>query len=59
MIVLAVAAALYFGWRAAHSSKGSGLEAIVDFGNGITETLRWTKTTITCMMWAIMSCICR
>ena len=34
-----LAAALYFGVRAAHSSKGSGLQATVDFGDGITETL--------------------
>ena len=39
LILLAVAAALYFGVRAAHSGKESGLEAIVDFGNGVTETL--------------------
>ena len=64
-VILVLAAALYFGVRAAHSSKGSGLQATVDFGDGITETLphlrpsRWTKIMITCMMWAIMSCICR
>ena len=39
LILLAVAAALYFGVRAAHSGKESGLEAIVDFGDGVTETL--------------------
>ena len=39
LILLAVAAALYFGIRAAHSGKESGLEAIVDFGDGVTETL--------------------
>lgn len=39
LVILAVAAALYFGVRAAHSSKEPGLEAIVDFGDGITETL--------------------
>ena len=37
--LLAVAAALYFGWRAARGSKGTGLEAVVDFGNGASETL--------------------
>ncbi len=58
-VILVLAAALYFGVRAAHSSKGSGLQATVDFGDGITETCRWIQTTITCMMWAIMSCICR
>ena len=39
LVILAVAAALYFGVRAAHSGKGSGLQAAVDFGGGITETL--------------------
>ena len=39
LVVLAVAAALYFGWRAARGSKGTGLEAVVDFGGGATETL--------------------
>ena len=38
-VILVLAAALYFGVRAAHSSKGSGLQATVDFGDGITETL--------------------
>ncbi len=33
-----MAAALYFGWRAARS-KGTGLEAVVDFGSGASETL--------------------
>ena len=39
LVVLVLAAALYFGVRAAHSSKGSGLQAVVDFGDGITETI--------------------
>ena len=39
LVVLVLAAALYFGVRAAHSGKGSGLQAVVDFGDGITETL--------------------
>ena len=39
LVVLAVAAALYFGWRAARGSKGTGLEAVVDFGSGASETL--------------------
>ena len=39
LVVLAVAATLYFGWRAARGSKGTGLEAVVDFGGGATETL--------------------
>jgi hypothetical protein len=30
-VILVLAAALYFGVRAAHSSKGSGLQATVDF----------------------------
>ena len=38
-VVLAAAAALYFGWRAARGSKGTGLEAVVDFGSGASETL--------------------
>ena len=39
LVVLVLAAALYFGGRAAHSGKGGGLQAGVDFGDGITETL--------------------
>lgn len=39
LVVLVLAAALYFGVRAAHSGKGGGLQAVVDFGDGITETL--------------------
>ena len=38
-VILVLAAALYFGVRAAHSGKGSGLQATVDFGDGVTETL--------------------
>ena len=39
LVVLVLAAALYFGVRAAHSGTGGGLQAVVDFGAGITETL--------------------
>ena len=39
LVVLVLAAALYFDVRAAHSGKGGGLQAVVDFGDGITETL--------------------
>lgn len=39
LVVLVLAAVLYFGVRAAHSGKGGGLQAVVDFGDGITETL--------------------
>ena len=39
LVVLAAAAALYFGLRAGQGSAGAGLEALVDFGQGITETL--------------------
>ena len=39
LVVLVLAAALYFGVRTAHSGKGGGLQAVVDFGDGITETL--------------------
>ena len=39
LVVLVLAAALYFGVRAAHSGKGGGLQAVVDFGDGITETI--------------------
>ena len=38
-VILVLAAALYFGVRAAHSGKGGGLQAVVDFGDGITETI--------------------
>ena len=43
LVVLVLAAALYFGVRAAHSGKGGGLQAVVDFGGGITETLPLDK----------------
>ena len=46
LVVLAVAAALYFGWRAARGSKGTGLEAVVDFGSGASETLSLEASTI-------------
>ena len=39
LVVLVLAAALYFGVRAAHGGKDGGLQAVVDFGDGITETL--------------------
>ena len=39
LVVLVLAAALYFGVRAAHSGKDGGLQAVVDFGDGIAETL--------------------
>ena len=38
LVILAVAAALYFGVYAARGGKEPGLEAIVDFGDGITES---------------------
>ena len=40
---LMLAAALYFGVRAAHSGKGTGLQAVVDFGGGVSETLSLDK----------------
>ena len=43
LVVLVLAAALYFGVRAAHSGKGGGLQAVVDFGDGITEVLPLDK----------------
>ena len=42
-VILVLAAALYFGVRAAHSGKGGGLQAVVDFGDGITEVLPLDK----------------
>ena len=39
LVVLVLAAALYVGARAAHSGNGGDLQAVVDFGDGITETL--------------------
>ena len=59
LVVLAVAAALYFGWRAARGSKGTGLEAVVDFGSGASETLSLDEDHDTCMMWATMWSTCR
>ena len=46
LVVLVLAAALYFGVRAAHSGKGGGLQAVVDFGDGITETLPLEQTLV-------------
>ena len=43
LVVLILAAALYAGWRVTHSTKGTGLEAFVDFGSGVTETLPLDK----------------
>ena len=43
LVVLVLAAALYFGVRAARSGKGGGLQAVVDFGDGITEVLPLDK----------------
>ena len=39
LIILAVAAALYFGLHKVGGAGDSELEAVVDFGDGITETL--------------------
>lgn len=38
LLVLAAAAALYY-WTRPEPAAGSGLEAFVDFGGGVTETL--------------------
>ena len=43
LVILMLAAALYFGVRAAHSGKGTGLQAVVDFGGGVSETLSLDK----------------
>ena len=43
LVILMLAAALYFGVRAAHSGKGNGLQAVVDFGGGVSETLSLDK----------------
>ena len=59
LVVLAVAVALYFGWRAARGSKGTGLEAVVDLAAAHLRPSRWTKIMITCMMWATMWSTCR
>ena len=42
-VILVLAAAMYFGVRAAHSGKGTGLQAVVDFGGGVSETLSLDK----------------
>ena len=39
LVVLALAAGIFFAVRVMHPDKGSGLQAVVDFGDGITETL--------------------
>lgn len=38
LLVLAAAAALYY-WTRPEPAAGSGLEALVDFGGGVSETL--------------------
>ena len=39
LVVLALAAGIFLAERAQHPAKGSGLQAVVDFGDGVTETL--------------------
>lgn len=39
LVVLALAAAIFVAVRLLHPNKGTGLQAVVDFGDGITETL--------------------
>ena len=39
LVVLVLAAGIFLAVRAQHSAKGSGLQAVVDFGDGVTETL--------------------
>ena len=39
LVVLALAAGVFLAVRAQHPAKGSGLQAVVDFGDGVTETL--------------------
>ena len=58
LVVLAAAALLLAVYRA-QAPQAEALEAVVDFGDGITETLPLGRTTITCMKWVAMSSICR
>ena len=39
LVALALAAGVFLAVRAQHPAKGSGLQAVVDFGDGVTETL--------------------
>ena len=39
LVVLALTAGIFLAVRAQHPAKGSGLQAVVDFGDGVTETL--------------------
>ena len=39
LVVLVLAAGIFLAVRAQHPAKGSGLQAVVDFGDGVTETL--------------------
>ena len=39
LVVLALAAGIFLAVWAQHPVKGSGLQAVVDFGDGVTETL--------------------
>ena len=39
LVVLALAAVIFIAVRVLHPDQGTGLQAVVDFGSGITETL--------------------
>ena len=43
LVVLALAAAIFLAVRVLHPDKGTGLQAVVDFGDGVTETLPLDK----------------
>lgn len=43
LVVLALAAGVFLAVRAQHPVKGSGLQAVVDFGDGVTETVPLTQ----------------
>ena len=43
LVVLALAAAILIAVRVLHPGKGSGLQAVVDFGSGVSETLSLDK----------------
>ena len=43
LVVLALAAVIFIAVRVLHPNKGSGLQAVVDFGGGVSETLALDK----------------
>ena len=43
LVVLVLAAVIFIAVRVLHPNEGSGLQAVVDFGSGVSETLPLDK----------------